>query len=81
MNDLQTKFAMSLLSVGLFFSYAVPVIKHAIQVRDEVFQQVETVYIAPNPNDPNAPHGNVNIDDLQKYEDQKAEEQRRALGL
>jgi hypothetical protein len=81
MNDLQTKFAMSLLSAGLFFTFAAPVVKEAIQVRDEVFQQVNTVYIAPNPNDPNAPHGNVNLDDLQKYEDQKVAEQRRAAGL
>jgi hypothetical protein len=80
-NDLQGKFAVTLVSVGIFLSYAVPAIKEAIQVRDAVFQQVETVYIAPNANDPDAPHGNVSVEELQKYEDQKAAEQRRAAGL
>jgi hypothetical protein len=81
MNDLQAKFAVTLVSVGIFLTYAVPAIKEAVQVRDEVFQQVGTVYIAPNPNDPDAPHGKVSIEELQKYEDQKLAEQRRAAGL
>ena len=81
MNELQAKFAITLVVAGLFFAYAVPTMKQAKQDRDTVIRQVGQVYIAPNPKDPNAPGGNVSAEDLQKYEAQKAAERRRALGL
>lgn len=80
MNDLQSKFAFTLVAVGLFFAYAIPMMKQAKQSQDAVIQQVGQVYIAPDPNDPNAPSGNVSLDDLQKYDVQKAAK-RKALGL
>ena len=81
MNDLQAKFTVSLVAVGLFFAYAFPTMKKAIHDHDGAIHQVGTVYMDPSPNDPNAPHGNVSTDDLQKYEAQKAAEERRAEGL
>jgi hypothetical protein len=81
MNDLQAKFAMTLVVVGLFFACAVPMMKQAKFDHDSIAQRVGEVYVAPNPDDPNAPHGNVSVDDLQKYKDQKSAEERKALGL
>jgi hypothetical protein len=80
MNDLQAKFAITLVGVGLFFAYATPELKKAQQNRDSVAQQVGQIYIAPNPYDPKAPSGNVSIEELQKYSQQKAAE-RKAMGL
>lgn len=76
MNDLQSKFAITLVAFGLFFAYSLPKLKEAEQNRDAVICQVGQVYIAPNPNDPNAPSGNVSIDDLQKYAAKKAAERK-----
>ena len=80
MNDLQLKFVTTLVALGLFFAYAFPMIKETKQNQDAVVRLVGQVYVAPNPNDPRAPSGNVTPDDLQKYADQKAEEQ-KAKGL
>jgi len=80
MNDLQSKFAFTLVALGLFFAYAIPMMKQAKQNQDAVIHQVGQVYIAPDPNDPNAPSGNVSLDDLQKYDDQKAAK-RKAIRL
>ena len=80
MNDLQSKFALTLVALGLFFAYAFPMMKQAKQNQDGVIRQVDKAYIAQSPNDPNAPSGNVSLDDLQKYTDQKAAE-RKAKGL
>jgi hypothetical protein len=81
MNDLQTKFAMSVVVFTLFLAYAIPTLKQAAQGRNSVNLVVGTVYVAPNPDDPNAPHGNVTPDEIQKYRDQKAAEERRSQGL
>jgi hypothetical protein len=80
MNDLQTKFAMSFIMFSLFLSYVVPTMKQAKQTHDNVNQMVATFYVAPNPDDPRAPHGNVTLDQILKYRDQKAAE-RNALAL
>ena len=80
MNDLQSKFVLTVVLLGLFFAYAFPMSKQAKQNDDAVVSQVGQVYIAPTPNDPNAPSGNVTPEDIQKYEDQKAAE-RKAEGL
>lgn len=80
MNDLQAKFALTLVVVSLFFAYALPTMKEAKHDRDTVVRQVGEIYIAPNPNDPKALSGNVSADDLKKYEDRKAAE-RKAAGL
>ena len=80
MNDLQSKFAFTLVALGLFFAYAFPMMKEAKQYHDAAIRQVTQVYVAPDPNDPNAPSGNVSLDDLQKYDDQKAAK-RKAMGL
>lgn len=80
MNDLQAKFAITVIAFGLFFAYAFPTMKLAKRGHDEAIRQVGQVYIAPNPHDPNAPSGYVSIDDLQKYADQKAAE-RKAMRL
>jgi hypothetical protein len=76
MNDLQSKFAMTLVAFGLFFAYAFPMLKQAKQNDDAVVSQVGQVYIAPTPNDPDAPSGNVSINDLQKYAAKKAAERK-----
>ena len=75
MNDLQTKFAMTLVAFGLVCSYAIPAMKEALDYRDAVAKQLGEVYIASNPNAPNAPHGNVNVDDLRKYAEQQKSKQ------
>jgi len=80
MNDLQTKFAMSVVVFGLFLAYALPAFKQAKYDHDTVGRLVGTVYVAPNPNDPNAPHGHITEDEILKYRDQKAAE-RRSQGL
>jgi hypothetical protein len=80
MNDLQSKFAITLVAIGLFFAWATPAVKHARQNHDSVIQQVGEVYVAPNPYDPKAPSGNVSIEELQKYSEQKAAE-RKAMRL
>jgi hypothetical protein len=80
MNDLQSKFAFTVVAVGLFFAFALPMMKEAEQDLDAAMSQAGKVYMAPNPNDPNAPSGNVSLDDLQKYADKKAAE-RKAMGL
>lgn len=80
MNDLQTKFAMFFVSFSIFLTYAVPAMKQAKQAHDSVDQMVGTFYVAPNPNDPKSPHGNVTLDQILKYRDQKAAE-RRSQGL
>jgi hypothetical protein len=69
-NDLQTKFAMTLVLAGLFFAYVIPTMRQMMCNRDAIMQQAGEVYIAPNPNAPNAPHGNVSID--QTYKDRKS---------
>jgi len=80
MNDLQSKFVLTVVLLGLFFAYAFPMMKEVMQNRDAAIRLVGQVYVAPNPNDPNAPSGNVTPEDIQKYEDQKAAE-RKAEGL
>ena len=80
MNDLQSKFALTLVAFGLFFAYAFPMMKQAKQNQDGVFRKVGQVYVAQSPNDPNVPSGNVSLDDLRKYTDGKAAE-RKAKGL
>jgi len=81
MNDLQAKFAMTLVVVAFFFAYAIPTMRQAKFNHDAVAQRVGEVYISSSPNDPKRPQGNVSIDDLQKYNDQKSAEERKALGL
>jgi hypothetical protein len=71
MDELQTKFAISLVAFGLFCSYAIPTMKEMMNYHDAIAKQVGEVYVGSNPNDPNAPHGNVNADDLVKYEEQQ----------
>lgn len=80
MNDLQAKFAITLVAFGILFAYAVPSVKQARDNQAGVINEVGRVYIATNPNDPHAPSGFVNVDDLQKYSQKKAAE-RKALGL
>jgi hypothetical protein len=80
MNDLQSKFAITLVSCGLFFAYAWPMMIQATHNAEAAMNVAGTVYIAPNPDDPKAPSGNVSIDDLQKYAEKKAAEQ-KAKGL
>jgi hypothetical protein len=81
MNDLQAKFAMSLVILTAFLAYAIPSMKQAVQAHDSVHIMVGTFYVAPDPNDPNAPHGNVTADEIQTYHDQKAAADRRSMGL
>jgi hypothetical protein len=71
MNEPQTKFAMTLVAFGLLCSYAIPKMKEVLDYHDAIAKQVGEVYIGSNPNDLNAPHGNVNVDDLQKYAEQQ----------
>ena len=80
MNDLQAKFAVSVVALGLLFSYVFPAAKQAKSDHDSVSQQVGQVYVAPNAGDPSAPSGYVTIDELQKYAAKKAAE-RKAMGL
>ena len=80
MNDLQAKFAITVIAFGLLFSYAFPTMKQAKQDHDVVTHEVGQVYVAPSLNDPNAPSGYVSVDDLRTYADQKAAE-RKKLGL
>ena len=47
---------------------------------DAAIGQTGQVYVAPSPNDPNAPSGNVSIDELQQYAAKRAAE-RKAAGL
>jgi len=81
MNDLQSKFAMTLVAFGLLVAYALPMMKELRQDADVAVRQAGRVYIAPNPNDPNAPSGNVSVDELQKYIAKKEAERKAALGL
>jgi len=81
MNDLQSKFAMTLVAFGLLVAYALPMMKELRQDADAAVRQAGRVYIAPNPNDPNAPSGNVSVDELQKYVAKKEAERKAALGL
>lgn len=81
MNDLQAKFALTLVGAGLLFAYGFPTLKQASQDRDSVVSQVGQVYIGPTANDPKAPRGNVSIEELHRYEAQKAAERKAALGL
>ena len=74
MNDLQAKFAMSVVLFGLFFSFALPTVKRALQDFDTVTNIVGTVYVEPDPKDPKAPHGNVSVSEIRKYREQKAAE-------
>lgn len=80
MNDLQSKFALTLVAFGLFFAYAVPKAKQASHDRDAVLQHAAEVYVSPNPNDPRSPSGWVSVDDLEKYAELKAAE-RHALAM
>ena len=75
MKDLQSKFAITVVAVGLFFAYAYPTIKQVSLGLDGVASRAGSVYVPPTPGEPNAPSGNVSLDDLQKYADQKAAEQ------
>src|SRR5215469_5954592 len=52
MNDIQAKFAITVVAFGLVFSYAFPAMKQAEENHDAVSHQVGQVYIAPNPGDP-----------------------------
>jgi hypothetical protein len=45
--------------------------KQAKQNQDGVFRKVGQVYVAPSPNDPNVPSGNVSLE-TSKYTDRKA---------
>ena len=71
MNELQTKFAMTLVAFGLVCSYAIPAMKEALDYHEAIAKQVGEVYVGSNPKAPNAPHGNVSVDDLQKYAEQQ----------
>lgn len=66
MSDLQTKFAITLVALGFLFTYAIPSAKKAKHDHDTVIQQVGQVYIAPDPAHPNAPSGNISLDEAQK---------------
>ena len=50
MNDLQAKFAVTLVAVGFILSYAVPAMKDMKQHHDAVIQQVGSPYAAPAQN-------------------------------
>jgi hypothetical protein len=50
MNDLQAKFAVTLVAVGFILSYAVPAMKEMKQRHDIVIQQVGSPYAAPSQN-------------------------------
>jgi hypothetical protein len=76
MDDLQVKFALALVLLGLFFAYVSPMVKQVQEIQDAAIGQVGGVYVAPNPNDRNAPSGQVALDELQKYADKKAAERR-----
>ena len=80
MNDLQSKFVITLLACGFIFAYAFPKLEQAKHDQDAVIRLVDQVYVPPTPNDPNAPSGNVSVNDLQKYASQQAAT-RKSRGL
>ena len=63
MNDLQAKFAITLIALGFFFAYAVPLAKQAKRDHDAVIRQVGQTYVAPNPD---VSTGDVSLADAQK---------------
>jgi hypothetical protein len=79
MND-HSNFGMALVAFGIFFASLLPALQQTKHDLRELHRQVATVYVAPNPNDPHAPSGEVSVDDLLKYADQKAAE-RKAIAL
>ena len=81
MNDLQSKFAITLVAFAFFFEFAFSMMKQEQQNLDAVVSHVGQVYISPTSHDPNAPSGKVSIDDLRKYEDKKAAAERKAKGI
>jgi hypothetical protein len=80
MDDLQAKFALALVLLGLFFAYVSPMMKQVQEIQDAAIRQVGGVYIAPNPSDRSAPSGQITLEELQKYADKKAAE-RKGRGL
>jgi hypothetical protein len=76
MNNLHSNFGVALVAFGLFFASLLPAWQHAKQENSDVHSRIGSVYVAPNPNDPHAPSGNVSVDDLLKYSDQKAAERK-----
>lgn len=81
MNDPQSRFVFGLVAIALFSSYALPMIKQAKLDGDAAIGQTGQVYVAPSPNDPNAPSGYVSVDELQQYAAKRAAAERKAAGL
>ena len=80
MNDLQSRFAVTLVAFGLLFAYALRTLDQAKHEVDAAMHVAGAIYMAPNQNDPNAPSGMVSAEQLRKYSDKKAAE-RKAKGL
>ena len=80
MNDLQSKFAITLVAFGLLFAYAIRTLGQAEHEVDAAMRVAGAIYMAPNQNDPDAPSGMVSAERLREYSDKKAAE-RKAKGL
>ncbi|HKD59829.1 MAG TPA: hypothetical protein VKB47_05190 [Terracidiphilus sp.] len=80
MNDLQSKFAITLVAFGLLFAYAIRTLGQAEHEVDAAMRVAGAIYMAPNQNDPGAPSGMVSAERLREYSDKKAAE-RKAKGL
>ena len=81
MNDPQSKFVFGLVAIALLSSYALPKMKQAKQDGCAAIIEVGQIYVAPTPADPNAPSGNVSVDELQQYAAKRAAAERKAAGL
>jgi hypothetical protein len=60
MNELHAKFAVALVALGFFFTYALPAMKEMKHNHDFVIQQVGSPYATPSPAQPKAENGTVN---------------------
>lgn len=59
MNDIQAKFAITLVALGFFFAYAFPAVKGMKHNHDAVIQQVGQPYAAPDRSSVDPPNGDV----------------------
>lgn len=66
MNDLHAKFAITLVALGFFFTYAVPALKDMQHKHDFVIQQVSQPYASSSPTQPNAVSGAATVDGGQR---------------
>jgi len=62
MNDLQAKFAITLVALGFFFAYAFPAVKGMNHNHDAVIQEVGQAYAAPDQSSTNPPSGDTSIE-------------------